>query len=133
MFIVGSEPLREWEKRNGNPTSISIKGKVSGNIFLDLSAEFDYKKYKHISLDELDLLDFVRENNFACPLDEFLSYRIWEDAVRVFVLNKIFVNSQTTKDFVVSDDCVFTSDYKIIYFTDTAYNAVIKLITANFN
>ena len=125
VFIVGSEPLREWEKRNGNPTSISIKGKVSGNIFLDLSAEFDYKKYKHISLDELDLLDFVRENNFACPFDEFLSYRIWEDAVRVFVLNKIFLNSQTTKDFVVSDDCVFTTDYKTLVHVPEAKSVVI--------
>lgn len=115
VFIVGSEPLREWEERNGNPTSIFIKGRVTVNIFFELSAEFDYKKYKHISIDGLELLDFVNDDGHAYPLvEEFLSHRILMDAIRVFVLDKIFLNSQTTTDFVVSDDCVFTPDYKTL-------------------
>lgn len=131
MLIVGSEPLNEWENRNDNPKSISFKGNVSANIFVDLSAEFDYTKYKHISLEGLELLDYVEDNDFAWPLDEFLCNMVWNDAIRLPVLLKLFLNSQVTKEFVVSNDCVFTSDYKTLVHIPETRSVVIPEFVEN--
>lgn len=114
VYKVGSESLKEWESRNNNPTSIILNGDITANDFLDLAAEFDYSKYTNITIDELEVHDYEYDNGYTCSFEEYLSYRVCEDAVQLFELLKIYLNTQTTKSFVVLDGCVFTSDKKTL-------------------
>lgn len=114
IFRVGSEALKEWENRNNTPTSIIIDGEVSASEFFDLAAEFDYSKYTYISLERLEVHDYEYGNGYSQLVEEYLSCRICNDAVRLFVLCKLYLNTQTTKSFVVLDGCVFTSDKKTL-------------------
>ena len=110
VYKVGSETLKDWECRNNNPTSIILNGEITAKDFINLAAEFDYSKYTNISIEELEVHDYEYDNGYTCSLEEYLSYRVCEDAVRLFELLKIYLNMQTTKSFVVLDGCVFTSD-----------------------
>ena len=114
IFRVGSEALKEWENRNNTPTSIIINGEVSASEFFDLAAQFDYSKYTYISLKGLEVHNYEYENGYSQLVEEYLSWRICNDAVRLFVLYKLYLNTQTTKSFVVLDGCVFTSDKKTL-------------------
>lgn len=114
VYKVGSETLKDWECRNNNPTSIILNGDITANEFLDLAAEFGYSKYTNISIDELEVHDYEYDNGCYCSLEKYLSFRVCEDASRLFELIKIYLNSHTTKSFVVIDGCVFTSDKKTL-------------------
>ena len=110
VYKLGSEPFEEWRKRNGNATSIALKGEVSANVFCQFDSEFDYSQYEHISFEGLKLLDIVCENGFVCPLEDRLIFDIYENAIRLSVLSKLYLNTQISKDFVVMGDCIYTSD-----------------------
>lgn len=114
VYVVGSETLKEWEIRNNNPTSIILKGEITANDFINLAAEFDYSKYTSISIEELEVKDYEYDEGYTCSLEEYLSFRICEYAVRIFALLKIYLNTQTTKTFVVLDGCVYTPDNKVL-------------------
>ena len=114
VYILGSEPFEEWRKRNGNATSIALKGEVSANVFCQFDSEFDYSQYEHISFEGLKLLDIVCENGFVCPLEDRLIFDIYENAIRLSVLSKLYLNTQISKDFVVMGDCIYTSDRKTL-------------------
>ena len=72
VYVVGSEILKEWEIRNNNPTSIILKGEITANDFINLAAEFDYSKYKYISIEELEVKDYEYDEGYICSLEEYL-------------------------------------------------------------
>ena len=49
LYVMGSEPLHEWERRNNYPSCIVLTGNVSANTFSEFARDFDYTKYKRIS------------------------------------------------------------------------------------
>ena len=114
VYILGSEPFEEWRNRNGNATSIVLKGEVSANLFCQFASEFDYTKYEHISLEGLRLLDFVHENGITWPLEDYLTFDIYHNAIKLSELSKLYLNLEKSKDFVVIDGCIFTSDRKTL-------------------
>ena len=114
VYKVDSETLKDWECRNNNPTSIILNGEITAKDFINLAAEFDYSKYTNISIEELEVLDYEYDNGYTCSLEEYLSFRVCHDAVRLFELLKIYLNTQTIKSFVVLDGCVFTPDKKTL-------------------
>lgn len=59
LYVIGSEPLHEWERRNNYPSCIVLTGNVSANTFSEFAHDFDYTKYKQISFDELFVGDIL--------------------------------------------------------------------------
>lgn len=110
LYVIGSEPLHEWEQKNSHPSCITITGNVSADTFGQLACDFDYTKYKQITLTKLTVEDFKHDNGYTCTYKDYLSYRVCEDGVRLAVLIKLYLNTESTTTFIVSDGSVFTAD-----------------------
>ena len=113
-YVIGSEPLHEWERRNNYPSCIVLTGNVSANTFSEFAHDFDYTKYKQISLDELFVEDMLFKDGHSCTYEDYLSQFVCEDAIRLFVPIKLYLNLQIAKSFVVYRDCVYSADYKTL-------------------
>ena len=44
LYVIGSEPLHEWERRNNYPSCIVLTGNVSANTFSEFAHDFDYNR-----------------------------------------------------------------------------------------
>ena len=86
LYVIGSEPLHEWERRNNYPSCIVLTGNVSANTFSELAHDFDYTKYKQISFDELFVEDILYKDGKSCTYEEYLSQFVCGEAIRLFVL-----------------------------------------------
>lgn len=91
LYVIGSEPLHEWERRNNNPSCIVLTGNVSANTFSEFAHDFDYTKYKQISFDELFVGDILYKNGKSCTYEEYLSQFVCGEAIRLFVLIKLYL------------------------------------------
>lgn len=94
LYVIGSEPLHEWERRNNYPSCIVLTGNVSANTFSDFAHDFDYTKYKQISFDELFVEDILYKDGKTCTYEEYLSQFVCGDAIRLFVLIKLYLISR---------------------------------------
>lgn len=132
IYIVGSEPFSEWERRNGHPTSIALQGEVPGILFCQFAREFDYSNYKYISVEGLTVLDYGDEDEdeyeyeeedndedeFEIEVDdkfeEGLRNLVCTSGCQLFEMYKVYLNAATNKEFVVSDGCIFSADKKTL-------------------
>lgn len=114
IYILGSEPLHEWEQRNDNPSRITLTGNVTANAFTECASNFDYTKYEYISFKDITVQDIVGKDGYRCSYTDYLSQLVCGDGIRLFVLIKLFLNSNDTQSFVVSDKCVFSEDFKTL-------------------
>ena len=125
LYVIGSEPLHEWERRNNYPSCIVLTGNVSANTFSELAHDFDYTKYKQISFDELLVEDILYKDGKTCTYEEYLSQFVCVDAIRLFVLIKLYLNIKIAKSFVVYRDCVYSADYKTLVHAPEATELVV--------
>lgn len=114
LYVIGSEPLYEWEQRNNNPSCIILTGDVSADTFAQCAQDFDYTRYKQITFGNLTVQDMFGSNGYTCSYHEHLFHLISEYAVRLSVLVKLFLNLDTTKAFVVSDGWIWSADGKTL-------------------
>src|SRR5574344_3008957 len=101
LYVIGSEPLHEWERRNNYPSCIVLTGNVSANTFSEFAHDFDYTKYEQISFEELFVEDILYKDGKSCTYEEYLSQFVCGDAIRLFVLIKLYLNIKIAKSFVV--------------------------------
>lgn len=127
LYVIGSEPLHEWEQKNGHPSCITITGSVSTDTFEQLVRDFDYTKYKQITLTKLTVEDFKHGNDYTCTYKEHLSYRVCEDGVKLAVLIKLYLNTESTTTFVVSDGRVFTENGETLVHIPENHEVIIPL------
>lgn len=125
LYVMGSEPLHEWERRNNYPSCIVLTGNVSANTFSEFAHDFDYTKYKQISFDELFVGDILYKDGKSCTYEEYLSQFVCGDAIRLFVLIKLYLNIKIAKSFVVYRDCVYSADYKTLVHAPEATELVV--------
>lgn len=110
LYVIGSEPLHEWEQKNGHPSCITITGNVSADTFEQLACIFDYTKYRQITLTELTVECIIHDKGYTGTYKEYLSYRVCEDGIRLAVLIKLYLNTEGSTTFIVSDGSVFTAN-----------------------
>lgn len=125
LYVMGSEPLHEWERRNNYPSCIVLTGNVSANTFSEFAHDFDYTKYKQISFNELFVGDILYKNGKSCTYEEYLSQFVCGDAIRLFVLIKLYLNIKIARSFVVYRDCVYSANYKTLVHAPEATELVV--------
>ncbi|MGP1548260.1 MAG: leucine-rich repeat domain-containing protein [Prevotella sp.] len=125
LYVIGSEPLHEWECSNNFPSCIILTGNVSADMFSAFARDFDYTKYKQISFDALTVKDIQYKDDYSCTYEEYLSQFVCGDAIRLFVLIKLYLNLHITKSFVVSEECVYSADHKTLIHAPEATELVV--------
>lgn len=125
LYVIGSERLGEWEKRNNHPSRIVLTGDVSANTFGECARDFDYTKYERISLDNLTVQDVVGIYGYSRSYAEYLSEFVREYSAEISVLNKLYLNSKNIKTFIVSDGNVLSADHKTLVHTPEANELIV--------
>ncbi len=114
LYVIGSEPFHEWERRNNYPSCIVLTGNVSAGIFTEFAQDFDFEKYEQISLNNLVVEELRYGDGSSCTYEDYLSQFVCGDAIKLYVLTKLYLNLQIAKTFVVHRNCVYSADYKTL-------------------
>lgn len=125
LYVIGSEPLGEWEQRNDCPSRIVLTGDVSANTFSECACDFDYTKYELISLENLTVQDVVGEYGYTRSYAEHLSEFAREYWAELPLLGKLYLNSKNIKSFVVSEGNVLSADHKTLVHTPEANELIV--------
>ncbi len=125
LYVIGSEPLSEWEERNNHPSRIILTGDVSADTFSECVRDFDYTKYERITLEKLTVQDVVGMRGRACSYVEYQSELVYEYSASFSVLDKLYLNANNTKTFIVSDGNVLSADHKTLVHTQEANELIV--------
>ena len=118
IYTIGKEDFSIWEKTNKNIEHIIITGSTDFDGMEKFVKEFDYTKFHYITIEDVLVEDEVStEGHHHTFVEEVKFAKTYaDDPITPF--EKMYVNTDVAKNFIVIGKDVFSFDKKTLIHLD---------------
>ena len=117
-YLLGSEHFQDWEAKHPNTQWIVISGNVSYDQYRQFDMDFDYTKYQRITIEDVNVQKYVYENGYEATFEDVCESHVYNYDCKLSVLTKLVLGKD--KDYVVSEQSVYSFDGKTLYHMEEA-------------
>ena len=120
-YTIGCEDYSQWITRHEDVEHLVITGRCSISQMDSLARNFDYKKFRIVSLNDVLIEpENYKHDHYVYVLTywEHISSIVCEDEVQALPLEKMFLNSENSADFLIENGNIYSIDKKTIIHMD---------------